>query len=77
MMGPPDPTIIVKGQKDSSDADLAALDPVLLMTVFQSFGEVLMVRLLETKTYITFQDARSAVAALELDKKEVKLVVLY
>jgi hypothetical protein len=76
MMGPPDPTIIIKGQKDSCDDDLSALDPVLLVTAFQSFGEVLMIRLLEGKIYITFQDARSAVAALELDKKEVEGVIL-
>ncbi|XP_062512889.1 synaptojanin-1-like isoform X2 [Corticium candelabrum] len=75
MMGPSDPTIVIQGQNDKLDED-ESLDPVVLMAMFQSFGEVLMMRLLESKILITFKDARSAVASLELDGKEVEGVVI-
>ena len=75
MMGPSDPTIVIQGQNDKLDED-ESLDPVVLMAMFQSFGEVLMMRLLESKILITFKDARSAVASLELDGKEVKMCIL-
>eukprot|EP00118_Oscarella_pearsei_P006648 m.30421 g.30421 ORF g.30421 m.30421 type:complete len:1392 (+) comp31341_c0_seq8:2-4177(+) len=79
-LGPSDPTIVISESKSPSDDggrdELNSIDPAVMVTAFEAFGEIVLVRLLDGKVFITYGDARSAVAALQFDGKIVEGVTI-
>ncbi|KAJ8368533.1 hypothetical protein SKAU_G00085610 [Synaphobranchus kaupii] len=64
--GPPDGTVLVSvcGSCDGGDFDDALIDH--LLNEFAAFGDVVLIRFLEEKVWVTFLEGYSALAALSL-----------
>ena len=73
-LGPSDPTIIISDNDGGSGLD--SVDPAVVVSTFQVFGDIVLIRLLEKKIFITYGDARSAVAALEFNRKAIESVTI-
>ena len=65
-MGPADPTVIISSLNDDEEINTEEL-----LSVLESIGNTVLVRVIDDKLFITFDDGRSALKALELDNTEI------
>ena len=65
-LGPPDPTVVVE-----EEGEVPLLSVQDLMTVMKEYGEVVLVRVTQDSTLVTFKNSPSALDALALNGKEV------
>ncbi|XP_020926583.1 synaptojanin-1 isoform X11 [Sus scrofa] len=72
VQGPPDGTVLVSIKSSLSENnffDDALIDELLQQ--FTNFGEVILIRFVEDKMWVTFLEGSSALSALELNGKEL------
>ncbi|XP_036098468.1 synaptojanin-1 isoform X2 [Molossus molossus] len=72
LQGPPDGTVLVSVQ--SSGSENSFFDDTLideLLQQFTSFGEVILIRFVEDKMWVTFLEGSSALSVLSLNGKEL------
>lgn len=65
-LGPPDPTVVVE-----EEGEVPVLSVQNLMEALKEYGEVVLVRVTEESTLVTFKHSPSAMAALALHQQEV------
>ncbi|PFX33475.1 synaptojanin-1-like [Stylophora pistillata] len=68
-MGPADPTIVV--MSDEASKEDAGIDVSELLDAVEPYGTVVLVRLVDDEFFLTMDDGRNALKALELDGKEI------
>ncbi len=68
-LGPPDPTVVVE-----EEGEVPQLSVQELLTVLKEYGEVVLVRVTEDSTFVTFKTPPSALAALTLNGQKVWLI---
>lgn len=66
LLGPPDPTVCVREREDGASVSIPQL-----LEAFRQFGEVILVRMTDDMTLVTYRRSQSAMAATAFSGKEV------